>query len=594
MCLLIDEQSHFLFAGTDQGIFAYNVDSGANGPLNQWQCYSMNLPNSFITGLDINRCTGKIYASTYGRGAYEADLPADQNAFGDGSGGMSDAGDIDYITTSTTWTLDKDETRSIYVPAGVSLTVSNCTLNMSKDKSIIVDGKLIVDGATITNECGSMWYGIQAHGNGGPFVPQSYAYDGWVVIRNQSVIKNARYGVTNCDISDSLLAGGIVQCVNSSFINDYISALFFPYQTVTSSTMTTDDLSCFVNCTFSLDSNYHGDTLGYPFLCHAYLTGVQGVTFKGCQFLNRDTKAAEAGWGQGIYSYNGGGFYLQPYCSSGFTTSAGACVSGTWIRSRFCGFQYGINVVNGGGGNADPTVSIDQADFDSVSVGVNVLAASSTSTTRCGFNVGHGAGVVDVTDTPSLYCYQNIGIMIQNSFDFKMASNAFYGHNAGSAFQNYGAVVANTFVVGTGALVTNTVYDNYFDSLTYGVYSIGNNRGSTVGSAIDYTGLEILCNNFGYNGTDIKASLNPIGAAGQQGVASTQASTTGYVPISAGNTFSNSPIRFKNNATPVNYYYCNCNAAAENPRVAYRLAQYKYEYWCKYGCLLPINITERI
>ncbi len=165
--LAYDEQSHYLFAGTDEGVYLKNVDD----PYCPWSHFFANPSFAFVTGLDINRCTGKLYASTYGRGAFEVDLPPAYNWNGTGTGGTTDFCDIDAITGTLTaptfWTQDKDEIRTIYIGPGKALVIQNCTVNMARNKNIIVDvgGSLVIDGATITNTCGTMWGTISVLGN---------------------------------------------------------------------------------------------------------------------------------------------------------------------------------------------------------------------------------------------------------------------------------------------------------------------------------------------------------------------------------------------------------------------------------------------
>lgn len=57
-----------LYIGTDVGVFYRNAD------LTDWIPFSKDLPNIMVTDLEIGYGTGKIRASTYGRGAWESDL----------------------------------------------------------------------------------------------------------------------------------------------------------------------------------------------------------------------------------------------------------------------------------------------------------------------------------------------------------------------------------------------------------------------------------------------------------------------------------------------------------------------------------------
>ena len=68
-CIAYEEDSpEGLYIGTDAGV--YYKDS----TMSQWIPFNKNLPNIVVTDLEIERISGKIRASTYGRGLWESDL----------------------------------------------------------------------------------------------------------------------------------------------------------------------------------------------------------------------------------------------------------------------------------------------------------------------------------------------------------------------------------------------------------------------------------------------------------------------------------------------------------------------------------------
>jgi len=515
--LVYDEQSHYLFAGTDQGVYAFNVDNGANSPTNPWVCYSLNLPNSFITGLDINRCTGKIYVSTYGRGAYQAELPPDLNATGSytagGANGINDVCDIDKIVSSTTWTQDLDETRSIYIPAGVTLTIQNCTINMGRDKSIIVapKGKLVVDNATITNSCGYMWKGIEARGD---ITKAQYASNqSTVIIKNNSLIQYAQTAVTNWNASgnDYSSSGGIIQVSNSTFNNNHIAASFAPYKGTYLGTKQRD-FSYFTLDNFIIDNNYRDYNGAYPFLEHAAILQDDGVTFSGCNFSNSKSS------GNGIYAMDAG-VNVLPYYAPGDYARAHP------THSQFTGFVRGIDAESTMGIN--PVTSVDFTDFNACSVGVFVSVLNNTAVTRCSFNVGLGTYVSQVTGDP---CPQNIGIYMKNANTFTIEQNTFTGH-FNSALKNYGVVVENS------NYYNNSVYRSNFSNLDYGCFAIGYNGSGTT------PGLHFVCNAYSGNTTDIGVPV------------SSSIPTQGSATTTTGNTFATGTGSIVDNGTAFSYYY---------------------------------------
>ncbi|MBX2889286.1 MAG: fibronectin type III domain-containing protein [Saprospiraceae bacterium] len=68
-CVLVQPNSKgVLYMGMDVGVF--RRESGAT----DWELFNEGLPNVIITELEIRHSTGKIRASTYGRGLWESDL----------------------------------------------------------------------------------------------------------------------------------------------------------------------------------------------------------------------------------------------------------------------------------------------------------------------------------------------------------------------------------------------------------------------------------------------------------------------------------------------------------------------------------------
>ncbi len=315
--LLYDEQSHYLFAGTDVGVYARLVDNfGGQTADASWQCFSMNLPNSFITSLEINRCTGKLYASTYGRGLWETELPPNWN-WDD----PTDAISVDDITgtTPTSWNaITKDQQKSIVIESGATLVISGgSVINMSRDKNITVKqgGALIVDNSTITNSCGSLWGCISVQGVGEnvrqnpPSSPLSLTtatgQDGIVILRNGAVIENAYVGVhiggQYYDGSDSPdydydndNDGGLVYADHTSFHNCVTGIKILPYSHTQHSSFT----NCHIYADQYLHSNHYTDNTASTPRRFGSQRGVwvgdwsgttnvvQGMNFNNCIFEN--------------------------------------------------------------------------------------------------------------------------------------------------------------------------------------------------------------------------------------------------------------------------------------------------------------------
>lgn len=544
--LVYDEQSMYLFAGTDHGVYAFNVAAGACCSTNHWQCFSLNLPSSVVSGLDVNHCTGKLYVSLNGRGAYEADLPPSQNPYGNGPGGPTDNSDINYITTSDTWSGDKNEMRSIYIPSGVTLKLDHCTLNMGANKYIVVavGGKLeVVNNSVITNSCGSLWGGILAKSNSGAS-QQFVANQGWVVISN-SVIEYAKCGVQDNNGSTTASGGGIIQAYGSTFRNNVRDVTFTDYHNVYGSVLH-PNASYFSVCNFVWDRENRLSNLGIAPGIHAKLTTIEGLRFIACNFLNRDTAKSIKGLGTGIDATN-----------AGFTVNASVPLLALPTYSRFCGLTTGIFVKGLGD---DPTVYINKVKFDTNSVGINIIKHSKVSTTQCQFKMGNGLPIhLLYAKTPDfLGCKQNIGIMTSNVDAFTIRGNTFSGRQISLYdWSNIGAAVVNC------GYYTKNITLNTFDTLNNGVVSLGVNVQSALGGPY-LRGLNVTCNTFYDNNTDIHISRQDLTTPGQ-GVNMLQGD--GYSSV-AGNTFSTTTgsTNILNNGSTL-YYYWDGTHIAEKPTV---------------------------
>jgi len=563
--ITFDEAENVLFCSTDVGIFRCDFNTFnpsatiVSGGLNintsvVWTCFNQGLvsgthfPNAFVTELQINHCEGKLYASTYGRAVWSSDLTDVVQPI-----------QTDTISGSVTWTNSNQYiSGGIYIKAGATLTLNtNDTLHMPKNGVISVEkgGKLAVHQSMITNDCDQcFWKGIEAHGQSTS--TQIPANQAWVIIDNGSTIQHAKVAVTNWDKTDSATygyatTGGIIQISNSTLINNQVGVALLPYHNHTAAGVPMVNIDYFYQDVFSIDGNYKGDNISFPFLYHAYLNGVEGVKFTDCQFLNRDLSTVSKGMGIGIYSFNGG-FNVMPYC--GVLAYTG-CPSPQ--RSRFCGLLNGIFVE--GDPDLELTKGIDEADFDTVSIGVYISAVNNVSFTRNNFNIGHGLPVYDLNTGTFTTCHQNMGVFIQNTAQFRNEGNDFEGKTnlySYSDWQNIGVAAVNT----GGSNVT--VYRNTFNNLTEGVYALGCNRGllSFTMLATSNDGLQIRCNTFTNNVNDI--AVTPIdGGAGSQGIAQLQGSPT----VPSGNTFSGSTNNINDNAvSPLKYYY-HSGSSSENP-----------------------------
>jgi hypothetical protein len=178
------------------------------------------------------------------------------------------------------------------------------------------------------------------------------------------------------------------------------------------------------------------------------------------------------------------------------------------------------------------------------------MAINNVTTTRSNFTVGNGKGVLDITAYSNFSgCDQNIGLLLQNTSQFRAEENRFDGiPHTGGGWSNFGVVVSNSG--GT----SNNVYRNHMDSLNVGVYPVGENQ-------YGIFGLTVLCNTFSHisNGDIYIASDGDMSHS--QGIGAWQ--FDGIYP--AGNTFSGSAWNIVNYGQPLIYNYNTVNYLAEEP-----------------------------
>lgn len=129
-----DHGNHQLYIGTDIGVFTKEFDS------NLWSRMG-DFPHAIASGVEINHTSGKLVASTWGRGLWETEIP-----------GHCYNGNWIYVDHSETWTTDRDLCENLMVVYGGGLTITS-TVTMPYKASIVVvqNGSLTIDGGTIKN-----------------------------------------------------------------------------------------------------------------------------------------------------------------------------------------------------------------------------------------------------------------------------------------------------------------------------------------------------------------------------------------------------------------------------------------------------------
>lgn len=108
-------------------------------------------PHAKITDMEINNCAALLRVATLGRGIWQMDLIKDDAKIS--------------VEKNEFWSEDKYISGQIIIKSGVELTIK-ANLYFGVHGQIILEegAKLILDGATFSSFCGSLWKGIQING----------------------------------------------------------------------------------------------------------------------------------------------------------------------------------------------------------------------------------------------------------------------------------------------------------------------------------------------------------------------------------------------------------------------------------------------
>jgi hypothetical protein len=490
-----------LYVGTDVGVYRYNKS------LQSWECFNNQLPVVPVTSLEINDCTNEIYGATWGRGVYESDLPALPS---------------EVISASATWSGIRYLSNDLTIAPGATLTLTG-TLNMRKAKRIIVQrgATLNVNGGTITNACGDMWFGIEVWGTAS--APQNAAgAQGKVIVQNGARIENAVEAITTGkDVNTTLdwsYTGGIVQVYNSTFYNNRRSAQLMSYHWMNGPNEV-NNLSYFKRSTFETNRLLNEPTL-MPY-AHLSLYDVKGVSIQGNTFSN----TAPAGTfgmndlGMAIVSFD------AQYRADGLFSSTNHPV--LISPSVFNGLTYGVRADFTPGLNRK--VTIQNSDFNNVRRGVQITGSNGSEVRTNNFNAVPNAQTASFADA-------TWGVRMSKAAGLVVAGNTVTG--ASAAYQNdYGVIVDDC-----GSSASNLVYGNTLKNLYTGIQALGGN-----GSGAN--GAQFKCNVF-QPAMAYQLAVQAGGTLANQGNACVQGST-------ANNTFfaQGSPAGSQINSSGATFMY---------------------------------------
>lgn len=505
--LYIDGYNDLLFLGTDAGAYYRDAD------MNQWECFSNGLPITTVTSFAYNYCSNELYCSTWGRGVYSVSLDNFEPDY---------AGAFREISTTTAYAGDEYCFQDIRIKNGAVLTVTG-TLHMGANRTIHVEpgGRLVVDGGTITNSCGSRWQGIHVYGQSD--LRQSYEHQGALITRNNAVIEFANQAVELWNKDSWNETGGIIIAENTTFRNNGKSVVFFPYQNIQPSGNEVRNISRLRGCSFIVDDTY----VGNPPFDQVTMFRVNGVTIQKCHFEDQRTSVMLENRLRGIRTLDAS-FRVLGECPVGQPCDIHNFDEQYVTPTTFKNLSVGIHAQNA---QTLSNAMIDRCHFDNVTTGVVVDAADNALVTRNLFETGNAGGVDITTEVATAY---------------KIEGNTFRRTDV------------NTFNFGTQLFhsgpESNEIFRNQYENTLVANWAIGVNRELNSPSASLNKGLQFLCNTYTNNYVDQHAAAQSIEISGE-GIQDWQGSTN----FSAGNTFDHtgykSIVNTGENQSQFRYFY---------------------------------------
>jgi hypothetical protein len=457
----------FLYVGTTNGVYY------KDGSDTEWTLYD-GLPHINVKELEINYCAGKIRACTYGRGIWEADL-------------ISSLEDKELaIVSDQTYAGVNDVYGHIRITNGSKLTVTG-TLNMLPGAKIYVEpgSELIIDGGTITTQCGEMWQGIEVWGNTN--LKQTATNQGRLTMKNGAVLTNARNAVSLMKSGDWAMSGGYVQATNSSFINNKRSVEFLAYKNIQSNGYEAANRSYFRNCVFENNDHYLAPNEGTYDMVTMYK--VKGVKVLGCDF--RDIRSSQnINADQGAIGTVDANFRVSSSCNIPIVMAGQTCPEADKDRNTFIGFELAIQA-EGAEWNVGP--EIKESDFDQNVVGIELGATIAPSVIFNHFTVGNNP-------TPQLNNIlpnDHLAVKVEECDEYIIEENQFTGDDI------YGWHTHGVYTYDPSyAANSNEIYKNDFDNISSANIASGNHADPTTETS--FIGLRYVCNQNQNNTNDFE------------------------------------------------------------------------------------------
>jgi len=506
----VNNANETVFVATLDGV--YYTDNTMNG---NW-CHYGNSPSVQTFNLKINYVKNKLIVGTYGRGAFELDLPPQQSV-------------NTIINTTTTWnTPHTFPNSSVVVKANSTLTILNTTCYFGPFSRIYVEAgaKLIINNSTLTaDQCsgGNYWLGIELEGNINQKQVLSAGYypnHGWCVITNNGTIKGAKVGVKNYatingdgeTIDYTKKGGGIVQCTNAKFINCKIGAKFIDYINKNALNNPINEKSFFNNTQFLTDKTvapmYHSPNV------HLSMTNTKGIGITSNTFKNLTPASYKVtDRGLGISSYDAVYEVATPCISLG---TGGNCL-GYGTPNSFENLFYAVEASASLPTNS---VKVNNASFTNNLRGVTLHGIEFAQVIGNTINLSGPYSEQSGVGT-GLVIYPSAGIYLDGCDAYAVMTNTI--GNGANPISNLTYGIVNSF----SDYKPNELKQNKFSNIAVGIQAQDNNDG-----------LQLKCNKF-TTGTINSGDIKVIGQNDYGTIATEQGFCTSADPTTlSGNEFS--------------------------------------------------------
>ncbi len=434
-----------------------------------------------------------------------------------------------------TWENDRIMKNNLIIGNGAQLTIKNCQIHMPQGASIVVKqgGRLVLDGAVLTNKCDLMWNGIEVWGyrNENQFLQNGSYRQGYLELINGATIENAICAVQLWRPGMRAYTGGIVHADNAIFRNNSKAVKVMSYVNIDPQTNQEADYNAFFrSCTFEIDHDFLGTS---SFNEHVELNGIKGISFAGCEFSTDRNLSDVSPFCNGITAYDAG-FEVAHLPITGLRNDT--VPRSNYVSSSFTGFYSGIDAATLG---INPiTFSVSRSIFDNNKFGIMAKNSSFINVVDNAFYIGD--------DSDCSY-----GVFTSGVDHFCIEDNRFESVQNTSS-ETYGIGVHNSSS-------DNHISNNTFSGLSCANAAIGqNNDGNPIGSYRPQ-GLLYTCNENNNNSIDfyVQSELNTV-----SGIRREQGSSA----LPAANVFSGSQYQFYNGGDYViNYYYSSIIGQAPSP-----------------------------